>query len=65
MKGLLYLKTKGDAEQCIIGETFMKTSIFRPSSLDRDATGNSSVKLSVRDLAAVMIYDAECDIEIE
>jgi len=59
---LLILKIKGESEQNIIAKKFAKTSIFRPALLGRDGeSGGVMNKLSVRDLASVMVYDAECD----
>jgi len=60
--GLLYLRVKGDAEQSIIDLKFPRTSIFRPGVLGRDgSSGGAMGKLSVRDLAAAIVYDAESD----
>lgn len=60
--GLLYLKVKGDAEQAVIKEEFDRISIFRPGVLGREGeSGGIMSKLPVRNLAAVMIYDAESD----
>ena len=59
---LLYFKVKGDAEQAVIKQKFKRTSIFRPGYLARDGdTGGLMTKLDVRDLAAIIIYDAEGD----
>ena len=58
--GLLYLKVKGDAEQSVIDQKFLRTSVFRPGWLAREGE-QSRLKLDVRDLAATMLYDAEGD----
>lgn len=61
--GLLYLKVKGDAEQSVLDLKFPRTSIFRPGFLARDGNADSGFisKLDVRDLAAIILYDAETD----
>jgi len=63
--GLLYLKTKGEAENSVIEQKFPRTSIFRPGPLNRPGTDRlleklfASGGLHVSDLAKVMIMDAE------
>merc|ERR1712130_2513 len=49
----------GQAENAVIEQKVNRVSIFRPGTLARD--GNSNSSLDVRILAAVMVYDAECD----
>jgi len=63
--GLLYLKTKGEAENVVIEQKFPRTSVFRPGPLVRPGTDRMMEKLfatsglHVSDLAKIMIMDAE------
>jgi len=64
--GLLYLKTKGEAENAVIQQKLPRTSIFRPGPLNRPGTDRMIEKIlvpssavHVSDLAKVMIMDAE------
>merc|ERR1712228_332673 len=61
--GLLYLKVKGQAENAVIEQKINRVSIFRPGFLARDGNtdGGITTKLDVKYLAAVMVYDAECE----
>ena len=64
---LLYLKSKGEIENEVIGMGFARTSIFRPGLLRRGNAARWEEKLTsyfmkgtpVEDVAKVMIYDAE------
>jgi len=64
---LLYMKSKGEAENAIIDLRFPRTSIFRPGLLDRGSMARGPERFSakflgstsVSDVAAAMIYDAE------
>ncbi|PNH05892.1 hypothetical protein TSOC_007809 [Tetrabaena socialis] len=63
--GLLYAKTKGLAEEAVVGQGFQRTSIFRPGMLDRGDKTRQGEKLflklapslDVRDLARIMLLD--------
>ncbi|KAG2494953.1 hypothetical protein HYH03_006888 [Edaphochlamys debaryana] len=65
--GLLYMKTKGLAEQAAIDQGFTRTSIFRPGMLDRGdkvRAGAEKIALGImtsiktKDVARLMILDA-------
>jgi len=64
--GLLYIKTKGEAENSVIQQQFPQTSIFRPGLLNRPGSDRTMEKLlitantlHVKTLAQAMIMDAE------
>lgn len=75
LHGLWYMKCKGDAEQAVIDEKFVKTSIFRPGMLLRPEADRMGEKFlhslpfnlpflhstHVRDVAKTMILDSQSD----
>eukprot|EP00884_Botryococcus_braunii_P022503 jgi/Botrbrau1/8937/Bobra.0148s0050.1 len=64
---LLYVRTKGQAEEAVKAAGFPRTSIFRPGLLERGDAARGVEKvfsyilpsIHVRDVARVMILDAE------
>lgn len=67
---LLYMKTKGQAEQAVQAENFPASSIFRPGKLARGSKANTVERLGavlpitstpVRDVARAMVLDAEAN----
>lgn len=66
---LLYIKTKGQAEEAVKAQGFARVSIFRPGALDRGPKARWNERLAsrlttttpVRNVARAMVLDAEAN----